>query len=596
MVTRTSKAKPHRSRRAALLVVPVLALALAGRLPAQSGGVCETGRIASIRIDRGPVFDEGAENGMLSKLYAAANWVHVETRETVIRRELLFRRGDCLEWLRLSESERFLRDLPFIEWADIQAIKRRDGDYDVSVETRDDWTLRVEPRVEFGGGFAVTGITIAERNLAGRGQSVELSYLDRKGRDDVGVVFFNPQFLASRWNLGLRALRTEPGWTTNFSLAYPFLGLVGRWAGFSDLLYSDRWFRFYVGDVNDPTELVLPVRAKEAQLGTAVRLLGPPRGRSTKAGTYGASVSYVFRDYGLGFYPDTAAAEALGLSDSIANELGRLVRRRETLRLNLIVGVRGLEYHQRVGLTSLRSEEDIAIGATANLLLGVALDEFGLDDGHVLAALDLFGGSRVMGDWFSQIRGVVEARRDYSGREWRDILVAAEWTNYWQNNRRNVIELSTKYSAGWEMTVPFQLTLGGPWGLSGFSPNRFPGGARLTARLENRYWAASVGELADIGLLAFGELGQMWANDALSGVDSGVRASTGFGLRLATPTGSRTSYRIQAAIPVEAGVRWDDVIFSFRIDTAVRLEERRVDVQLGRSRDLAFRSAAPHVR
>jgi hypothetical protein len=97
-------------------------------------------------------------------------------------------------------------------------------------------------------------------------------------------------------------------------------------------------------------------------------------------------------------------------------------------------------------------------------------------------------------------------------------------------------------------------------------------------------------------MLAFAELGEMWAKEALSGVDSGLRASAGFGLRLATPAGSRTSYRLQAAMPVQAGVRWDDVIFSFRIDTAVRLEERPVDVQLGRSRDLAFRSAAPHVR
>ncbi|NIR43548.1 MAG: hypothetical protein GWN99_06575 [Gemmatimonadetes bacterium] len=569
--------------------------AMARGLSAQSE-VCPTGRIASIRIDRGPVFDEDVENGMLSKVYSAANWLHVETRRSVVERELLFEKGDCLERLRLSESERFLRDLPFIESARIEAHRRRNGDYDVEVKTRDDWSLRLEPRFEVGGGFALTGITLAERNLWGRGRNLELLYLDRKGRDDVGVTYFDPQFLSSRWNLSVQGIRTAPGWTTSFSLAYPFLGLVGRWAGFTDLLYGDRWFRFSVGDPNDPAELVLPLREKEAQVGTAVRLLGPPRGRSTKAGTYGASLSYVFRDYGLGFYSDTAAAAALGLSDSLAAELGTLVDRRETLRLNLIVGVRGLEYHERVGLTSLRSVEDIAIGATANLLFGVALDSFGFEDGHLLMALDLFGGARVIGGWFSQIRAVGEARRDYSARSWRDMLLAVEWTNFWQNNRRNVVELSTSYSAGWEMTVPFQLTLGGPWGLSAFSPNRFPGGARFRARIEDRYWAASVGRLADLGTVAFAELGRIWANDALSGIDSGLRASAGLGIRFATPAGSRASYRLQAAMPIEAGVRWDDMIVSFRIDTAVRLEERPVDVQLGRSRDLAFRAAAPHVR
>ena len=564
-------------------------------LPAQEDGSCRSGRVASIRIKPAPVFEENHGAGALSKVYAVGNWLHIETRESVIRRELLFEEGDCLEWLRLSESERLLRDLPFIESAKVEARRRRDGDYDVTVATRDEWSLRLEPRFQFGGGFAVSGITLSERNIGGRGSSVELLYIDRRGKDDVGIIYRDPQFAATRWDLFASSVRTAPGWTVDFSLAHPFLGLVGNFAAFQNALYSDRWFRYVVGDSEDVTELVLPIQEKAAQVGAAFRLLSTPRGRSTKAGTYGASVSYEFEDYAAGFFLDSAAAPSI--AGQAAADLASLsLRPRETLRVNLLVGVRGLEYQQRRGLNTVRGLEDIAIGATADLALGLALRGLGIDDGHVLAALDLYGGSRVLGEWFSTVRATLEARRDYREHRWRDMLVAVQWTHYWMNNPRNTIELTARFSGGWDMTVPFQLTLGGPWGLAGYAPNRFPGGARASLRLEDRYRAASLGRLFDLGTVLFADVGRMWANDALFGTDSGLRASAGAGFRLATPTGSRTTYRLEFAFPIESRVTWAAVVLSFRIDRAFRLEERPVDVQLGRSRDTAIRAAGLHLQ
>lgn len=117
---------------------------------------------------------DGDGSGLVSKAYSAANRLHVQTRESLIRRELLFEEGDCLDPLRISESERLLRAHRFLESVEIQTERRRDGRVDVTVATRDDWTLRVEPRFHLGGGFSVSGVSLAERNLGGRGGSVEL--------------------------------------------------------------------------------------------------------------------------------------------------------------------------------------------------------------------------------------------------------------------------------------------------------------------------------------------------------------------------------------------------------------------------------------
>ncbi|UCC71782.1 MAG: hypothetical protein JSV86_15605 [Gemmatimonadota bacterium] len=571
-------------------------LVLAVDARAQGESICTEGRIASIEIRSHRVFGE-SENGVMSKFYDAANWLHVETRESVIRRELLFREGDCYEALRLEESERLLRGFTFIQSASVEATRRRDGNYDVTVDTQDDWSLRIDPRLELGSGSPVAGITVAEQNIVGTGKALEFLFITRPGREDVGGAFFNPQFLGSRWDAGALAVRTEPGWVLRETLGYPFVGLVGRWAVFEDVLYGDRWFGYFVGDHEDRYELVLPLRQVAVQFGGALRVMAAPRGRATKLGSYGLTLSYERLDYGDAFPHDSATAAALNLSGEQAAALDDIVLKpRETVRLNLVMGIRGLDFVRKRGMSTLQATEDIAIGATADLVLGLASRAFGSSDSHVLAALDLYGGSRIRGNWFSLLRANVEARRDYEARDWQDIFGAVQWTNIWQLSPGRTIVLEGRWSAGRETSVPFQLTLGGPWGLAGFAPHRYPGGARAVVRLEDRFVLGSMGRLADVGVVAFVDGGRMWANQALFGVNSGLRGSAGLGFILATPSGSPVSYRLQAALPIDHRTKLSDLVFALRIEGPLRLERAAVDPQLLRSRDSALPTAARHLK
>jgi hypothetical protein len=576
--------------------VIVALLALTVDVWAQEGNVCEAGRIASIGIESRSVFED-SDNGVMSKFYDAANWLHVETRENVIRRELLFRDGDCFDRLRITESERLLRGFVFIQSAEVEATRRSNGDYDVEVTTQDEWSLRIVPRLELGSGPAVAGVSITEWNIAGTGKAVEFLYASRPGREDVGGSFFNPQFLGSRWNAGLLAISTESGWVFRETLGYPFVGLVGRWAAFQDALYGERWFGYFVGDSKDRYELILPLTQVAAQVGGALRVMAAPRGRATKLGSYGLTVSYERLSYGDAFPRDSATAAGLALSDEAVAALADLaLRPREDIRLNLMVGIRGLDFIRRRGVSTLQATEDMAIGATADLVLGLASSAFGSSDDHVLAGLDLYGGARVRGNWFSLMRANVEARRDYEQRTWRDVFGAVQWTNIWLLGPGRTVTLEGRWSAGWETTVPFQLTLGGPWGLAGFAPHRYPGGARAVVRLENRYFLGSMGRLADLGVTAFVDGGRMWANEALFGVNSGLRGSAGLGLLIATPAGSRVAYRLQAALPIDSRTRFDDLVISLRIEGPLRLESATVDPQLLRSRDIALPTAARHLK
>jgi hypothetical protein len=563
---------------------------------AQDRSVCEEGRIASIEIQSLRVFGE-SENGVMSKFYDAANWLHVDTRESVIRRELLFREGDCYNHLHLSESERLLRQFVFIQSAGVEATRRSNGDYDVKVTTQDDWSLRIVPRLELGSGPTVAGVSLAEWNIAGTGKAAEFLFIGRPGREDIGGSFFDPQFVGSRWDLGLLAVRTEPGWVLRGTLGYPFVGLVGRWAAFQDALYGERWFGYFVGDSRDRYELILPMKQVAVQVGGALRVMAAPRGRATKIGSYGLTVSYEELDYGDAFPRDSFTAEAFGLTEAAVAALDDLaLQPRENVRLNLVVGIRGLDFIRRRGISTLGATEDIAIGATADLVLGLASSAFGSSEDHVLAALDLYGGSRVRGNWFSLVRANVEARRHYQERRWRDVFGALQWTNIWHLGPGRTVILEGRWSAGWETTVPFQLTLGGPWGLAGFAPHRYPGGARAVVKLENRLFLTSLGQLADLGLTAFVDGGRIWANEAIFGVNSGLRGSAGFGFLFAAPAGSPASYRLQVALPIDSRSSLNDLVISLRIEGPLRLERASVDPQLRRSRDVALATAARHLK
>jgi hypothetical protein len=555
------------------------------------------GRIASIRIIAQPIFsDPDSVSGMLSWVYSAGNWLHSVTRETFIQRELLFRVGDCASRLPLTESERLLREYGFLGSVNVESVRRPDGDIDVTVTTRDDWSLRLEPRFNFGGGFAVSGIRVGETNLFGRGRALQLSYVLRSGQDDVILSYFDPQFLMTRWNLGVTVLRGGPGWTVAEVVAYPFLGLLGEWAAFQNALYSERWFRYVVSSSEaGSTELLLSTLQKAFGLGGALRSRAVTQGRSTRAGSYGVSLSYEDTRYSRGVLEDSIPIEAPGVVDSMGLAPSGVVQSRESLRLNLIGGLRWFDYVKRRGVSTLGAIEDIALGASADLLVGWAPNWLGMNGSYALAGLDLYGGSRVRGNFFSVVRLNGEARFDIDYDEWRDMFAAVQLTNFWIVNSRSTNEITASYSAGWRTTVPFQLTLGGAYRLGGYAPDRFPGGARAVLRVENRYRLGAVGGLFDFGSVVFADVGKMWSNGVPFGVDSGLRASLGIGLRLATPVGSRQTYRLQLGIPLERRVSLNDLVLSFSIDRLLRVESESLDPQLARSRDPAVRSTSRYL-
>jgi hemolysin activation/secretion protein len=140
-------------------------------------------------------------------------------------------------------------------------------------------------------------------------------------------------------------------------------------------------------------------------------------------------------------------------------------------------------------------------------------------------------------------------------------------------------------AAGWNTVTPFQLTLGGDRGLRGYHPERLPGGRRAVVTLEDRfYFGWPFRALFDLGSSAFMDVGRMWPGDVPYGSDSGWRASGGLGLRMSFPAGSRNTYRIDLAVPLDRPIRAQDARLIISIGEILGLTARFGDSQVFRSR------------
>jgi hypothetical protein len=550
---------------------------------------CATGPISYIFIDNKSIFDtsDPALDRRLLWAYRLANSLHVGTRRWVIRRELLFAPGSCYDPFLLEETERLLRNYTFLSRVDVFGTPQPDGTYHVIVSTRDEWSTRVDVRFSSGGDFALEGVRLTEENLFGTGQSAGVFYYEREVTRDYGISYFTPQVAGTRWDISAAAGRTRAGTFVRESVAYPFVGEVGRWASRQAFRHEDQYFNYIVRDdpaLNSP-HVLQPLREKAFDV-ALVRRTGQ-RGNSS---LIGAALSFQNLSYPdlvqiapEGDFnrrepaPDSLAEPVLGQRETLAN-----------IRAFALLGRRNVWWIRRRGLDSMRGQEDVRLGAEAVLGLGRSIPSLETDD-DLYTTLALYAGMQ-LGDVLALARARGDGRRDLTATagapEWEDVYVEGELLSYLQSARlpRQTIFFRTGLSGGWNTRTPFQLTLGGVHGVRGYDTERFPGGRRLIMTLEDRFyvgWPAR--DVIDLGGTVFVDAGRIWAGDAPFGIDSGWRAGAGIGLRASFPAGARSTYRIDVGWPLERTTRLGD----FRLTMSVG-EPRGLlpeeDLQLIRSR------------
>ena len=120
--------------------------------------------------------------------------LHVTTRDGTIRQRLLIAPGDTVDTLRMAESLRRVKRLRFLAGVAITPSCARDGNVDVTVATRDGWSMR--PRIKVRGSSSAL-VGLEDDNLLGTGRSTRVYVREDLGQIAGGASYTDPALLGS---------------------------------------------------------------------------------------------------------------------------------------------------------------------------------------------------------------------------------------------------------------------------------------------------------------------------------------------------------------------------------------------------------------
>ncbi len=439
-------------------------------------------------------------------VYRFMNKLHINTKESVVRGQLLFQEGDRLNVETVAESARLLRSLPYLGFAAIHLTEICEDGVTLLVVTRDVWTTEPLLNVSREGGDTQRGFGFKEGNVLGRGASISLLYDKTNERSRMQYDFKSPHLFSSRFQMHIGFADNSDGQETAFSLSRPFYSLDSRWAtGLSNV------------DTTQVEKILLAderINAYKHQQERHQIFIG--------GGVHFKDVHRVT----VGMNQDRDVYEPI--EDT---EMG------VPLDSNFIYPWIQYRYLQnRFGvyknLDSLHRVEDVQLGADVVLMLGYGGEMQGNDVDVMRFRFrydDILGiGDHHILKWESLAEGYHSpSDSNYSHSVW-----GAGLRYYILDGERHRYFAHVQYHQGHNLLQHEQLTAGGEFGLRGYPLDYHRGDKRLLLTLENRYvtpW--HIFNLFRIGAVGFVDVGEAWGAGS---EDPKILANVGFGLRFSS--------------------------------------------------------------
>jgi len=531
--------------------------ALAGTLPdgvrAQSAAtpaaVCPAGVISSIDVDSRPIYDpESTTIAPLAWTYRTLNLLHINTSEAFIRRELLFKEGDCFDPFLISESYRLIDSHGFMFMEEITDEDDGAGGRRVHVATRDEWSTKVDLGVNYDAGFNLERFQATEENLLGRGIFGEYTYYKRRETKTQSFGVRTPRFFG-RSDAGMAGGVSRAGRFFEQYLRYPFVGEAGRIGVREGFNRTTDYFAYSTDGAEVFSQVLVPVRREQIELSGAYRFGAAGRSVILGAGITWDEVS--FPDGPEIIFDDFDVRDPL--PGTPPPELARQLRESAATRVSLHLGTRRFRYVEYTGLDDLRHTELIGLGMFAGASVGRTigiLQQRGAPHEDDIYTRGTLSFAVPAGLSLLSFGATVEARHVSEG--WRDILLDADMAAYGRIGAlpSHTLFLRVSGASGWETTLPYQLSLGGREGVRSLAEDRYPGGRMLRFVLEDRVALPWPSNTADLGLTLFSDLGRVWPGDSPYGIDSDWQSALGFGLRIGLPRSTRHIYRTDIAFPI----------------------------------------------
>jgi hypothetical protein len=541
-------AAARRTRIAPRLAIATAALGLLAGAPAavaQAGNAvkCNGQIISDVRVQTRPPYYPRHGKWWESPIGILSS-IHTNTKPDVVRRFLIVEPGQACDDRRRSESERILRAQPFIGSASVSAYDDGNGGVIIVAQTTDELTTIVK------GGTSPTSpylssITLGDGNFRGDARYVSAHWAHGKFRDYFGANYTDYQFLGRPWHLDLQGLRGDAGissWLVGAE--HPFLTDEQRFAWHAVALDHQDLYSFRRS--ND-TSAVVDFARKFVDIGGVVRV-----GQPGRLSLFGLSVSSE---------DDTPAIPPEPTPGVPYDTLIGIVERHKNARLNLLWGIRSIDFVRVERFDALNAAQDMQTGFQLGTLLGRSLEVLGSTDDDIFLASNLYAGAGNKRT-FAFLQESLEGRNSYSKDAWDGIIGSARISMYQRLMGSHTLVATVDWAGIWKQRVPVQLPLGEiDGGVRGYHSSPDAGNIRFVSRLEDRWYVGQLRDQADVGMAVFGDAGRVWKGDAPLGygVTTPMKFSAGLGILVAVPPGSKVTYRldIARALSPDLRSRWE---------------------------------------
>ena len=494
--------------------------------------------IGEIRIDKANVFDlsNPEENNWL---YRLANRWHVVTKDRVIKKQLLFKNGDPYSKRQVDESERILRRNQYLFDANISPVRYENGVVDLTVKTRDVWTLSPDISVSRSGGENRTKFGLEENNLLGRGQLVRIARVENVDRTSESFEFFD-QHLGSSWmSTFLRIADNSDGKSNFFSAIRPFYALDTRWSAGGWYLEDERRSALYV----------LGEEAAEFQ--------------------HTRDYQSVFGGWSKGLQDGWVRRWTAGLVrdenrfSSVPNPTlpAAIPEDRELVYAFIGLDILEDQFEKTRNRDQIGKTEDFYLGSRLITSLGWSDESMGADRDALI-----FSARASRGFGSLEKRALLLSAKTDGRLESGDAvnsLFTIDARYYRTQSEKRLFFATMSATAGHALDLDNPVQIGGDSGLRGYPLRYQSGDSKMLFTVEQRYFTDWYPfRLVRIGGAVFADAGRVWGKDPLSGRRFNWLTDVGFGLRFApTRSSSNKMIHLDIAFPLGGDDSIDSVQF-----------------------------------